>query len=77
MLPHASMPTESPVRPAVVGSQSVSAPVGSAAGVFEVSLIKIEVGVEGGKVLVIRSLLAESELSPLGVTKHEQQATSC
>jgi hypothetical protein len=37
----------------------------------------IEVGVAGVNGLLIRSLRAESETSPFGVTGQEQQAINC
>src|SRR5882672_4979671 len=41
------------------------------------SLITIEDGVAGVRVLLVRSFFTDSETSPSGVTGHEQQATIC
>ncbi len=41
------------------------------------SFTTMEVGTPGVSVLLTRSLRAESETSPFGVTKQEQQDTSC
>jgi len=46
-------------------------------GVDARSLMTMEFGTAGVRVLLIRSVFAESETSPLGVTGHEQQEINC
>ena len=46
-------------------------------GTVASSLTTIAVGTAGVSVLLIRSFFAEREISPFGVTGHEQQEMSC
>ena len=47
------------------------------AATVAINFTTIDVGLAGVNVFDIRSLLAESEFSPSGVTTQEQQETSC
>ncbi len=62
--------------PAVAGLQTGNAPAAVVAGSLAINLMTIEVGTAGVRLLLIKSDLAERELSPFGVTKQEQQPIS-
>src|ERR1700719_3366351 len=78
VVPQASMPRSNTVGgvPAVAGLQTVKAPVLSVPGRLAISLITMDVGTAGVRLLLIRSDLAERELSPFGVTRQAQQPIS-
>lgn len=75
MVPHADRPFARgfPGVPAVDAVQLGA----TADALVAISLTTREVGLPGVKVLLAKSLFAEIELRPSGVTKHEQHETNC
>jgi len=71
VVPHASMPEAS--APGDAAELAQLPPTGADAR----SLMTMDVGTAGVSVLLMRSALADSDTSPLGVTGHEQQEMSC
>jgi len=67
-----------PVKPVVNGLPALPTVAALQMGAAELSsLTTMEVGTAGVRVLLIKSLRAESETSAFGVTVQEQQETSC
>ena len=71
MVPQARIPG---TKSAAVGVAALQPPEGA---VLANSLTTMAVGTAGVRVLLIKSLLADSDVSPFGVTKQVQQEISC
>lgn len=75
MVPQAAIPVNSTFVPVPTVDALEAQPLGNPAE--ESSLTTIAVGTPGVRVLLIKSLRAEREAKPFGVTRHEQQEINC
>src|SRR5947209_1128790 len=79
VVPHAARPGARvfPAVPAVAALLLQLVPDPPAPARVETSLMATELGLTPVSVLLIRSFTTDSETSPFGVTRQEQQDTSC